>query len=243
MTSRTAIVSGGSRGIGAAIAERLAIDGYDVAITYARNKAAAEKIVRKIEAHGHRGLALQADSGDVGDTASAVSATISAFGQIDTVICNAGVYPYGPFGETSVDTINEALFVNIRGAMLLIRNALAQIKPGGHIVMIGSAFGERAPFPNISVYAATKAALNGFAKGLSRDLGQRGITVNVVQPGPIDTELNPADGPAADLLRSYVALGQYGTTADIANLVSFLASPSAGNITGAILSSDGGITA
>lgn len=243
MSNKVAVVTGGSRGIGAAIAERFAADGYDVVFSYASNEDAAADVASKVEAHGRRAVAVQADGGDRGDCERLIQTAESEFGRLDALVCNAGVYPQGAIGTYDADTLERAFAVNVLGPIHASQKALALMGEGGRIVFIGSAFAERAPFPGISLYASTKAALVGLAKGMSRDLGPRRITVNVVQPGPIDTDLNPADGESADDMRAQLALEAYGQARDVANLVAFLASEGAGNITGTALSVDGGITA
>ena len=243
MTQRVALVTGGSRGIGAAIAETLAKDGFDIALTYARNADAAEAAAAKVRALGRKALSIQADGTTVEGNQAGVAATVKEFGRIDTLVCNAGTYPYGPISEMSVAQIEHVLNLNVRAVMVETMEAVKHMKEGGRLIFIGSAFGARAPFPGISLYAATKAALRGFAQGVARDLGPKGITVNVVEPGPIDTDKNPATGDVAKLISSYVATGKYGTVHDIANMVSFLASPKAGYITGAALPVDGGLEA
>ncbi|GBQ07001.1 SDR family NAD(P)-dependent oxidoreductase [Acetobacter cerevisiae] len=243
MTQRVALVTGGSRGIGAAIAETLAKDGFDIALTYARNADAAEAAATKVRALGRKALSIQADGTTVEGNQAGIAATVKEFGRIDTLVCNAGTYPYGPISEMSVAQIEHVLNLNVRAVMVETMEAVKHMKEGGRLIFIGSAFGARAPFPGISLYAATKAALRGFAQGVARDLGPKGITVNVVEPGPIDTDMNPATGDVAKLISSYVATGKYGTVHDIANMVSFLASPKAGYITGAALPVDGGLEA
>lgn len=243
MTAAVAIVTGGSRGIGAAIAERLAQDGFDVAITYARNADAAAKVTARIETHGRKALAIQADSGNLADNTALVQKVMDAFGRVDVLVCNAGAYPYGGPDTMTIEDITRTLDLNLRGVMVESVHAARVMKAGGRIILIGSAFGERAPLPGLSIYSATKAGLVGFAKGLSRDLGPKGVTVNVVQPGPIDTDLNPEDGAAGDALRAVLAIPRYGKVSDVADLVGFLASEQASYITGAALSVDGGLTA
>lgn len=243
MTNRAALVTGGSRGIGAAIAEALAKDGFDVALTYARNTEVAEATAATVRAHGRKALTIQADGTTIEGNQAGIAATVKEFGRIDTLVCNAGLYPYGPIDEMSVAQIEEVLNLNLRAVMVETMEAAKHMKDGGRLIFIGSAFGARAPFPGISLYAATKAALRGFAKGVARDLGPKGITANVVEPGPIDTDLNPATGDSAKLISSFVATGAYGTVQDIASMVSFLASPQAGYITGAALPVDGGLEA
>ncbi|MBB2202682.1 SDR family NAD(P)-dependent oxidoreductase [Gluconacetobacter tumulisoli] len=243
MTQRVAIVTGGSRGIGAGIAVKLAADGFDVVISYARDADAAARVVADIAAQGRRGIAVQADSGRVEDNCALIARAVAEFGRLDVLVCNAGTYPYAGVEAMTVEQVSRTLDLNVRGVMLEAIEAARHMGTGGRMIFIGSAFAERVPFANISLYAATKAALAGFARGLARDLGPRGITVNVVNPGPIDTDLNPADGAGADLIRGFMALPHYGTTGDIADFVSYLASEKAGFITGTALTVDGGLTA
>lgn len=243
MSNPVAVITGGSRGIGAAVALKLAHDGFDIAITYARNAEAAQKTTAAIEKLGRKALAIQSDSGNTTDNATLTDKVLKAFGRLDVLVCNAGAYPYGGPDKLTVEDICRTLDLNMRGVMIESFSAARVMKKGGRIILIGSAFGERAPLPGLSVYSATKAGLAGFAKGLSRDLGPAGITVNVVQPGPIDTELNPADGEGSDALRATLAIRAYGTVDDVASLVGFLASPASSYITGAALSVDGGLTA
>ncbi|ATJ89721.1 SDR family NAD(P)-dependent oxidoreductase [Acetobacter tropicalis] len=243
MTNPVAIVTGGSRGIGAAIVEQLAKDGFDIVLSYARNAQAAEETADKVRALGRKALAVKADGSSVAGNKAVIAETVKEFGRLDTLVCNAGIYPYGPIDEMSVEQIEQVLNLNVRGVMVETAEAVKHMKKGGRLIFIGSAFGARAPFPGISLYAATKAALRGFTQGVARDLGPKGITVNVVEPGPIDTDLNPATGEGAKVISSFVATGAYGTVDDIANMVSFLASPKAGYITGAALPVDGGLEA
>ncbi|GAN90530.1 oxidoreductase/short-chain dehydrogenase/reductase SDR [Gluconobacter frateurii M-2] len=243
MSQRAALVTGGSRGIGAAIALRLAADGYDVAISYASNEKAAAAVVGQIEAKGRKAVAVKANGGTAEGNIAVVAKAVETFGRLDALVCNAGIYPYGPIDQMSVEQIDKVLNLNVRAVMVETMEAVKHMGQGGRLIYIGSAFGARAPFPGISLYAATKAALEGFAKGVARDVGPKGITVNVVEPGPIDTDLNPADGEGAALIRSFTATESYGKVADIADFVGFLASPAASYITGASLPVDGGLTA
>jgi len=243
MTQRAALVTGGSRGIGAAIALRLATDGYDVAISYASNEKAAADIVSKIEAKGRKAVAIKAKGGTAEGNRAVVTKAVETFGRLDALVCNAGIYPYGPIDQMTVEQIDQVLNLNVRAVMIETMEAVKHLGQGGRLIYIGSAFGARAPFPGISLYSATKAALEGFARGVARDVGPKGITVNVVEPGPIDTDLNPADGEGAALISSFTATNSYGKVADIADFVGFLASPAASYITGASLPVDGGLTA
>ncbi|KXV61436.1 SDR family oxidoreductase [Gluconobacter japonicus] len=243
MSQRAALVTGGSRGIGAAIALRLAADGYDVAISYASNEAAAAAVVSQIEAKGRKAVAIKAHGGTAEGNIAVVTKAVETFGRLDALVCNAGIYPYGPIDQMSVEQIDKVLNLNVRAVMVETMEAVKHMGQGGRLIYIGSAFGARAPFPGISLYAATKAALEGFAKGVARDVGPKGITCNVVEPGPIDTDLNPADGEGAALIQSFTATNSYGKVADIADFVGFLASPAASYITGASLPVDGGLTA
>ncbi len=243
MTQRVALITGGSRGIGAAIALKLAQDGFDIAITYARNEKAAQKVVSDIEALGRKAVAVQADGGSTDGNIAAITKTHEAFGRLDALVCNAGIYPYGPIAQMTVTQIEDVLNLNLRAAMIETVEALKYMKTGGRLIYIGSAFGERAPFPGISLYTATKAGLIGFTKGVARDLGPQGITANIVEPGPIATDLNPEDGAAAAVIRKFTATESYGKVHDIARTVSFLASPDASYITGASILVDGGLVA
>ncbi|MFT8674877.1 MAG: SDR family oxidoreductase [Acetobacter sp.] len=243
MTHRVAIVTGGSRGIGASIARALATDGYDIAISYSSNVAAAEQVVAEVSALGRKAVAIKANGASMEGNRDVITQTLAAFGRIDALICNAGTFFSGPIETMSMEQIEHILNLNVRAAMVETMEATKHMTTGGRIVYIGSAFGERAPFPGISLYAATKAALRGFAKGVARDLGPRGITVNVVEPGPIDTEMNPAQGDVAALISSFVATGAYGKVEDISAMVSFLAGPQSSYVTGAAFPVDGGLEA
>lgn len=243
MSNRVALVTGGSRGIGAAIVEALAKDGYDIALSYANSADAAEKIAEKVRALGRKAVTIKANGATVEGNKAVIAKTIADFGRIDALVCNAGMFPYGPINETDVEEIEKVLNLNVRAVMIETAEATKHMQKGGRLIFIGSAFGARAPFPGISLYAATKAALRGFAKGVARDLGPKGITANVIEPGPIDTDMNPAEGEVAKLISSFVATGAYGTVADIASTVAFLASPQAEYITGAAIPVDGGLEA
>ena len=243
LTAKVALVTGGSRGIGAAIAMRLAQDGAAVAITYASAQQKADEVVAAITAAGGRALALRADSADVAAVKSAVVETVRAFGRLDVLVNNAGIAIIAPLEEFSLDDFDRMVAVNMRGVFAAIQEASRHMGAGGRIITIGSVNADRMPFQGGSVYAMTKAAVAGLTRGLARDLGPRGITVNTVQPGPVNTDMNPAQGPFAESLKSLMALGRYGQGDEIAGLVAYLASPAAGFVTGASLTIDGGFAA
>ncbi|MFC8529528.1 SDR family oxidoreductase [Nocardia sp. NPDC057227] len=240
---RVALVTGGSRGIGAAIALRLAADGVDVALTYRAEEGRAEAVAAEVRARGRRAVAVRADSAEPGDIAHAVERTAAELGGLDILVNNAGIFPAKPFAEFTVAEVDLALAVHPRAAFLAAQAALPHLGPGGRIISIGSNLSERAPFPGLSLYSMSKSALNGFTRALARELGPREITVNVVQPGSTDTDMNPGDGEHADAQRALTALGRFGTAADVAETVAFLAGESGRTITGAVLTVDGGTNA
>ncbi|HEX4536574.1 MAG TPA: 3-oxoacyl-ACP reductase family protein [Candidatus Acidoferrum sp.] len=243
LTKKVALVTGGSRGIGAAIAKRLAADGATVAITYAKDAKAASSVVKSIEAGGGKALAVQADSANADAVKAAVQKTVSAFGGIDVLVNNAGTAIPKTFEETSLEDLDLMFNINVRGLMVATQAALKHMKSGGRIIMIGSCVGERMMTPGLVPYSATKGAVKMFTQGLSREVGKRGITVNNVQPGPIDTDLNPATGDWATPQKANTALDRFGTADEVAALVSFVASPESSYITGANLTVDGGTNA
>lgn len=243
LTGRTALVTGGSRGIGAAIATRLGELGADVAVTYARSERRAQEVVDGLASRGVRGLAIRADSASADDVVAAVEQTGTAFGRLDILVNNAGVFPFGPIDTVSVEEVDRTLAIHARAAYLASQAAVRHMPDGGRIISIGSNLAERVPFPGVTLYSMSKAALIGFTKGLARDLGNRNITVNLVQPGSTDTDMNPADAAGADEQRALSALGRYAAAADVADSVAFLASAGASNITGAVLTVDGGTNA
>jgi len=243
LIGRAALVTGGSRGIGAAIARALAERGCDVAITYATSAGKAEGVVAEIEAAGRRGLALQADSAAAEAVVAAVDRTAAAFGRLDILVNNAGIFPYGPPEATSLDDINRTLAIHVRAVYLASQAALKHLGTGGRIISIGSCFAQRVPYGGITLYAMSKSALIGFTKGLARDVGARGITVNVVDPGSTDTDMNPANGEGAAAERALMAVGDYGKPAEIAAMVAHLASADGRFVTGASIAVDGGYAA
>jgi NAD(P)-dependent dehydrogenase (short-subunit alcohol dehydrogenase family) len=243
LTGKVALVTGGSRGIGAAIAERLAADGADVALTYAANAEAAEKIAAKIRQLGRKALALKADSGDAAEISGAVAAVHKAFGRLDILVNSAGMVIHKPFAELEVADYDRVMNVNVRGVFLASQAASTVLSDQGRIISIGSNLADRSAFPGLTLYTMSKTALTGLTKGLARDLGSRGITVNLVQPGSTNTDMNPEDGAMADGQRSLMAIPRFGTPQDVAGLVSYLAGPEARSITGASLTMDGGFNA
>ena len=242
LIGKRALVTGGSRGIGAAIALALADRGAHVAITFERSVDRARDVVHAIEGKGGKALAIQADSADPAAIRRSVDEAAAALGGLDILVNNAGVALYGAIADISVETVDILFDVNVRGPVLTAQAAIPHLSAGGRVITIGSAGAERIVGDTGTVYFMTKAALHSFTRGLARELGPRDVTVNLVQPGSTDTDMNPADGESADFQRSLTALGRYGTPQDIAAAVAFLASPSARHITGAILTVDGGQT-
>jgi 3-oxoacyl-[acyl-carrier protein] reductase len=243
LANKVALVTGGSRGIGAAIAKRLAADGASVAITYAKDADAASAVVKAIEQNGGKAVAIQADSADTKAVQAAVEKAFTTFGRLDVLVNNAGTAIPKPFEETPIDEMERVIDINVRGVLVATQAALKHIGEGGRIIMIGSCVGERVVAPGLVAYSATKGAVKMFAQGLSREVGSRGITVNNVQPGPIDTDLNPAAGDWAVPQKAATGLGRYGTVEEVAALVSFVAGPESSYITGANLTVDGGTNA
>jgi 3-oxoacyl-[acyl-carrier protein] reductase len=243
LEGKIALITGGSRGIGAGIAKRLAADGANVAITYTKGTDAAASVVKEIERAGGKAIAIQADSTNAAAIRAAVEKAAATFGQIDVLINNAGTAIPKSFEETTLEDMDLMFDLNVRGALVATQAALKHMKNGGRIIMIGSCVGERMMTPGLVAYSATKGAIKMFTQGLSREVGSRGITVNNVQPGPIDTDLNPAAGDWAAPQKANTALNRYGTVDEVAALVAFVASPEAAYITGANLTVDGGTNA
>ncbi|MFI6535218.1 SDR family NAD(P)-dependent oxidoreductase [Nonomuraea sp. NPDC050547] len=240
---KAALVTGGSRGIGAAIARGLAAAGADVAITYASAADQAQAVVKDIEAAGRRGTAIQAEAADERALRTAVDHAAGILGRLDILVNNAGIAPYGPLEEVTLEELDRTMAVHARAAFLLAQAAVPYMRNGGRIVTIGSSLAERVPYAGWTLYSMSKSALIGLTKGLARDLGPLDITANLVHPGSTDTEMNPADGPDADAERSFTALGRYVDPDDIAATVVHLAGPSGRNITGTAITVDAGTTA
>jgi 3-oxoacyl-[acyl-carrier protein] reductase len=243
LTGKVALVTGGSRGIGAAIAKRLAADGATVAITYAKDAGAASAVVKAIEQAGGEAIAIQADAADVEAVKGAVERTVATFRRLDVLVNNAGTAIPKTFEETTLEEMNRVIDINVRGTLAATQAALKHMKSGARIITTGSAIGERASTPGLVAYAATKGAVKMFTQALSREVGKLGITVNNVQPGPIDTDLNPAAGDWAVPQKAATALDRYGRVDEVAALVAFVASPESSYITGANLTVDGGMNA
>ena len=243
LTDKVALVTGGSRGIGAAIAKRLAADGATVAITYAKDASAASAVVKTIELDGGKAIAIQADAADVEAVKRAVEKTVATFGQLDVLVNNAGTAIPKPFEETTLEEMDRVIDINVRGVFVATQAALKHMKSGGRIISIGSAVGDRVQTPGLVAYSATKGAVKIFTQGLSREVGRRGITVNNVQPGPIDTDLNPASGDWAVPQKAATALDRYGHVDEIAAAVAFIAGPESSYMTGSNITVDGGMNA
>lgn len=243
LTGKIAIVTGGSRSIGAAIAKRLAADGATVAITYNASPDRAEAVVQEIVAAGGQAVALAADAGNPEAVRAAIAEVAQRFGKIDILVNNAGISLLGAPEDIAFEDFQRILAVNVTGVFVATQQALKHMGQGGRIIHIGSSMVQYAAFATASVYTLSKGALTGFSRGLVRDLGPRGITVNTVHPGPTDSDMNPADGPVADFLRPNIAMGRYGEGKDVASAVAYLASADAGFVTGAELIVDGGFTA
>src|SRR5271154_4484333 len=243
LNNKVALVTGGSRGIGAGVAKRLAADGANVAITYTKGADAAAAVVKEIEAAGGKAIAIQADAADAKAVKAAVEKTVATFGRLDILVNNAGTAIPKPFEETTLEELDRVIDINLRGVFVATQAALKHMNDGGRIIMIGSCVGERVMTPGLVPYSATKGAVKMFAQGLAREVGHRGITVNNVQPGPIDTELNPAEGDWAVSQKAATALNRYGQVVEVAALVAFVAGPEASYITGANLTVDGGMNA
>ncbi|MEV7163526.1 SDR family oxidoreductase [Streptomyces microflavus] len=237
---RAALVTGGSRGIGAATALRLAEAGADVAVTYVQDEEGARAVVAKIEGTGRRGVALRCDAADADGAAGAVHGAADALGRLDVLVNNAGIGVLGPIAALSDAEVERVLAVNVRAVFLACRAAADRLADGGRIISVGTALSRYTGGPGSTLYTMSKSALAGLTKPLARELGPRGITVNLIQPGPVDTDLNPAGGPFAEGQRAATALGRFGTADEVASLVAYLASADAAFITGTEVVVDGG---
>ena len=243
LTGKKALVTGASRGIGAAIAKKLATEGADVAITYSGSADSAANVVREIQALGRRAIAIHADSANVVAVQGSVERAVAELGGLDILVNNAGILRIGDVKDMSLEDIEALLNINFRSPIIAAKAAIPHLGAGGRIVNIGSYFADGVPFSVVGIYAATKSALVALTKGLARELGSKDITVNLVQPGPINTDMNPHDGPFSSGQAQLTALGKFGHPEDIADAVAYLASSQAKYVTGATLSVDGGINA
>ena len=243
LTGKVALVQGGSRGIGPAIVKRLAAQGAAVAFTYVSSAAKAQALQDSVISAGGNALAIHADSADATAIRTAVNATVEAFGRLDILVNNAGVLAIAPLEDFTLEDFDQTLAINVRSVFIATQEAAKHMVEGGRVINIGSTNAERMPFGGGGPYAMSKAALVGLTKGLARDLGPRGITINNVQPGPVDTDMNPANSEFAESLIGLMAVGRYGHVEEIASFVAYLAGPEAGYITGASLTIDGGFSA
>lgn len=240
LSGKAAMVTGGSRGIGAVTARRLAAEGASVAVTYVNSEVKAQSVVDEIASAGGRAMAIRADNCDAGALEAAVERTVAEFGGLDILINNAGIFPTGVIEEVTLDELDRTIAINLRAPVVATMAAVGHMPEGGRIITIGSNLAVRVPWPGISLYAMSKAGLVGLTKGLARDLGPRGITVNIVHPGSTDTDMNPADGELADPQRSLMAIPRYNEADDVAGLVVWLASEEGRSVTGAEFTIDGG---
>jgi NAD(P)-dependent dehydrogenase (short-subunit alcohol dehydrogenase family) len=243
LLGKKAYVTGASRGIGAAIARRLAADGADVAIGYENSSKAAETLAEEIRKTGRRAVAIQMNAADPGAVKAAVDRAAAELGGLDILVNNAGIFRAGPVESMTLADIDATLAVNVRAVVLAAQAAIPYLPEGGRIINIGSNLATRVPDGGMSVYAMSKSALIGWTQGLARDLGERGITVNIVHPGSTNTDMNPVNGPNAEQQRQRMAIKRYGTAEDVAALVAFVAGPEARSINGTGLTIDGGANA
>lgn len=240
LQGKVALVTGGSRGLGAAIALRLAREGAAVAITFTSKPDKAQEVVEAIQKEGGKALAIQADAGDVAAVQAAVAKVAAELGGLDILVNNAGIAPMAPLDQFSLEDFDRIVAVNIKGVFVATQESARHMKEGGRVINIGSVNSDSMPFQGGAVYAMSKGAVASLTRGLARDLGPRGITVNNIQPGPVDTDMNPAQGPFAESLMKFLAVGRYGKAEEVAAMVAYLAGPEAAYVTGAHLKIDGG---
>ncbi len=240
LINKTALVTGGSRGIGAGIVKRLASEGANVAFTYVFDKEKAEELVKEIEKTGKKALAIEANNQNPEEVIAAVEKTVATFGQLDILVNNAGIGIVAPIEEFTLENFDKTMDINVRAVFVAIKAAVKHMKKGSRIINIGSINADRIPFQGGGVYAMSKAAIQGLTRGLARDFGPLGITINNIQPGPINTEMNPEEGEFADYLKTHISVGRYGQPQEIASLVSYLSGPETSYINGASLNIDGG---
>ena len=243
LSGKVALVTGGSRGIGAATVLRLAQEGADVALTYVRAAGAAQEVVAKVEALGRRAVAIRADSMDAAAVAALPARVVAGLGRLDIIVNNAGSFTAAPLDAVELDAFRKEMALNAEAAFVLAKAALGVLPEGGRFITVGSVLGQRVPMGGLAVYSTGKFAIQGLTRALARDLGQKGILVNCVQPGPVATDMNPDEGDSAAFLKSMTCLKRYGKPAEIAGAVAFLAGPDATYITGAVLNVDGGMEA
>jgi len=243
LTGKVALVTGGSRSIGAAVAKRLAEDGATVAVTYHGSPDKAAGVVGAIEQAGGKAIAIKADAGDPAAVRAAVAETVEEFGSLDILVNNAGIALGGPIDDIAFSDYERMIAVNVTGVFVATQEASRHMQSGGRIIHIGSSMVRYAAFPTASLYTLTKGAVAGFNRSLVRDLGPKGITVNTVHPGPTDTDMNPDGGPVSQIVGPGIAIGRYGKPEEVASVVAYLASPEAAFVTGADIVADGGFTA
>jgi len=243
LSGKVALVTGASRGIGAAIAQRLASEGAAVAITYSSSPQQAEQVVSSIRRDGGQAIAIRADAADPKAVVNAITHTVQSLGKLDILVNNAAIAAMAPIDEFKMEDYERSIAVNVTSVFVAVKEAAKHMKSGGRIITIGSVNSDYVPVPGLSVYALTKGAVASFTRGVARDLGPRGITVNNIQPGPVDTDMNPASGAFADTMRTYMASGRYGKVSEVAGLVAYLASDDAAFVTGANIKIDGGFSA
>ncbi|WP_033067840.1 SDR family NAD(P)-dependent oxidoreductase [Thalassospira australica] len=243
LSGKVVFVTGGSRGIGAAIAKRLAAEGAQVAITYVNAVQKADEVVSAIEANGGRAIALQADNQDEAAISAAVDEAARVLGKIDILVNNAGVFDVAPINDLTIDKFDRTMDINVRAVFVAVKSALLHMPEGGRIITIGSNLAKHVPWPGFSLYSMSKSALIGMTLGLARDLGDRSITANIIHPGPTNTDMNPADGQMSDAQRGLMAIPHYSQPEDTAGLIAWLAGPEARVVTGAEFTVDSGVNA